>query len=145
MLTSGLRFALRIRFDLLPIQMIIRLGCPRFVAKCGLTLRWIEAGAPNPAPVNARHEFGISPANCAGATGSPCWREASCPGKAGAVRKDEGDSMKRSWTAWAVALAAIFAVAGCNDYGDRKSTRLNSSHLVISYAVFCLKKKKKTG
>src|SRR2546426_4937899 len=28
--------------------------------------------------------------------------------------------------------------------GDRKSTRLNSSHLVISYAVFCLKKKKLT-
>src|SRR2546426_3430951 len=27
---------------------------------------------------------------------------------------------------------------------DRKSTRLNSSHLVISYAVFCLKKKKRT-
>src|SRR5438034_8867649 len=30
----------------------------------------------------------------------------------------------------------------CRD-GDRKSTRLNSSHTVISYAVFCLKKKKK--
>src|SRR5256885_9649826 len=28
---------------------------------------------------------------------------------------------------------------------DRKSTRLNSSHLVISYAVFCLKKKKLTS
>src|SRR5947207_3010436 len=28
---------------------------------------------------------------------------------------------------------------------DRKSTRLNSSHTVISYAVFCLKKKKKTS
>src|SRR5256885_3265445 len=28
---------------------------------------------------------------------------------------------------------------------DRKSTRLNSSHLVISYAVFCLKKKTYTG
>src|SRR5689334_24111978 len=28
--------------------------------------------------------------------------------------------------------------------GDRKSTRLNSSHSSISYAVFCLKKKKKT-
>src|SRR5437899_9451040 len=27
-------------------------------------------------------------------------------------------------------------------YGDRKSTRLNSSHLGISYAVFCLKKRK---
>src|SRR2546430_5076045 len=29
------------------------------------------------------------------------------------------------------------------DYEDRKSTRLNSSHSQISYAVFCLKKKKK--
>src|SRR5690625_6553529 len=28
--------------------------------------------------------------------------------------------------------------------GDRKSTRLNSSHVAISYAVFCLKKKNKT-
>src|SRR5256885_11456471 len=30
----------------------------------------------------------------------------------------------------------------CSTGADRKSTRLNSSHLVISYAVFCLKKKK---
>src|SRR5436190_10817905 len=29
--------------------------------------------------------------------------------------------------------------------GDRKSTRLNSSHTVISYAVFCLKKKNKSA
>src|SRR5690554_7040524 len=29
--------------------------------------------------------------------------------------------------------------------GDRKSTRLNSSHVRISYAVFCLKKKNKTS
>src|SRR5437660_2272517 len=29
------------------------------------------------------------------------------------------------------------------DFRDRKSTRLNSSHVAISYAVFCLKKKKK--
>src|SRR5260221_3528236 len=42
------------------------------------------------------------------------------------------------------------AVGGCDrrrphpavDARDRKSTRLNSSHTVISYAVFCLKKKK---
>src|SRR5256885_7418945 len=34
----------------------------------------------------------------------------------------------------------VVAVAGARL--DRKSTRLNSSHLVISYAVFCLKKKK---
>src|SRR5437588_5012291 len=32
---------------------------------------------------------------------------------------------------------------GLASRGDRKSTRLNSSHTVISYAVFCLKKKKK--
>src|SRR6266446_8923640 len=32
----------------------------------------------------------------------------------------------------------------CRWRRDRKSTRLNSSHLVISYAVFCLKKKKNT-
>src|SRR5689334_23776386 len=30
-------------------------------------------------------------------------------------------------------------------HGDRKSTRLNSSHSSISYAVFCLKKKKKNN
>src|SRR2546426_7038880 len=35
------------------------------------------------------------------------------------------------------------AAAGRGVRRDRKSTRLNSSHLVISYAVFCLKKKKK--
>src|SRR5947208_9869845 len=32
---------------------------------------------------------------------------------------------------------------GCSLSTDRKSTRLNSSHQIISYAVFCLKKKKK--
>src|SRR5205085_4033801 len=34
-------------------------------------------------------------------------------------------------------------IANCNRFKDRKSTRLNSSHSQISYAVFCLKKKKK--
>src|SRR5256885_16854117 len=34
-------------------------------------------------------------------------------------------------------------IEGDNFRTDRKSTRLNSSHLVISYAVFCLKKKNK--
>src|SRR5205814_9235149 len=44
-------------------------------------------------------------------------------------------------------LVAVGAVAdqrrGGREQQDRKSTRLNSSHLGISYAVFCLKKKKK--
>src|SRR3989454_4001862 len=39
-------------------------------------------------------------------------------------------------------LAATVAIERLVDSRDRKSTRLNSSHLVISYAVFCLKKKK---
>src|SRR5256885_3732346 len=48
--------------------------------------------------------------------------------------------------ALAAGLAAVFTAffaAGLPPAGvlDRKSTRLNSSHLVISYAVFCLKKK----
>src|SRR5260221_10493822 len=34
---------------------------------------------------------------------------------------------------------------GTLQISDRKSTRLNSSHTVISYAVFCLKKKRETG
>src|SRR2546422_1936877 len=41
--------------------------------------------------------------------------------------------------------AADWAVARLKGWGDRKSTRLNSSHGYISYAVFCLKKKKKKG
>src|SRR5690554_7570986 len=42
-------------------------------------------------------------------------------------------------------MFGIFVVAGIVAIGlkDRKSTRLNSSHVRISYAVFCLKKKKK--
>src|SRR5262245_63662525 len=36
----------------------------------------------------------------------------------------------------------VFNLAEGQGVGDRKSTRLNSSHLGISYAVFCLKKKK---
>src|SRR5207253_4342397 len=35
--------------------------------------------------------------------------------------------------------------APCSGATDRKSTRLNSSHVAISYAVFCLKKKKPRG
>src|SRR6266480_6910661 len=56
----------------------------------------------------------------------------------------------RSWTIFAT-LGIVFVVAHqmsmaiyvTNLVQDRKSTRLNSSHMSISYAVFCLKKKKK--
>src|SRR5260221_1470662 len=43
----------------------------------------------------------------------------------------------------AVRRAPLKPARTAAECGDRKSTRLNSSHTVISYAVFCLKKKKK--
>src|SRR5256885_8766253 len=42
----------------------------------------------------------------------------------------------------AMAVKTPAITANAHPAVDRKSTRLNSSHLVISYAVFCLKKKK---
>src|SRR5947208_12927717 len=51
-------------------------------------------------------------------------------------------------TAVTVGMAVIMSfyqivdLVGSIDRGDRKSTRLNSSHQIISYAVFCLKKEK---
>src|SRR2546426_2665356 len=50
---------------------------------------------------------------------------------------------RRDWyrNRWLTACCRHFGF--CNFRRDRKSTRLNSSHLVISYAVFCLKKKKR--
>src|ERR1039458_6163190 len=45
--------------------------------------------------------------------------------------------------AWPPAIPCLVDIDAVLDGIDRKSTRLNSSHLGISYAVFCLKKKKK--
>src|SRR5256885_7598630 len=55
----------------------------------------------------------------------------------------------RSQAKWGRDGTELFYVASGNVMAvdiqrDRKSTRLNSSHLVISYAVFCLKKKRPT-
>src|SRR5690625_6371751 len=51
------------------------------------------------------------------------------------------DGVTHNETAFYVKTSDIPVVVG-NEYIDRKSTRLNSSHVAISYAVFCLKKKK---
>src|SRR5258708_11335929 len=52
---------------------------------------------------------------------------------------------QRTWqyatTPYSARLACGLSAA-CEERIDRKSTRLNSSHQIISYAVFCLKKKK---
>src|SRR6266446_3208511 len=62
-----------------------------------------------------------------------------------AVEPDDEEVPARMKTVvqYLVAGTATLALAGTGFAADRKSTRLNSSHLVISYAVFCLKKKKK--
>src|SRR5256885_16043836 len=48
----------------------------------------------------------------------------------------------RTWQGPGIGVSRTPPRKAENRNGDRKSTRLNSSHLVISYAVFCLKKKK---
>src|SRR5690349_22011539 len=50
------------------------------------------------------------------------------------------DGRPRRGMVWAVSAGVLLT---CGALLDRKSTRLNSSHVEISYAVFCLKKKKK--
>src|SRR3712207_8891444 len=53
-----------------------------------------------------------------------------------------GDELVRSWFESFVVEAEGVALMDPDVVADRKSTRLNSSHANISYAVFCLKKKK---
>src|SRR5437763_12225239 len=59
-------------------------------------------------------------------------------------RSYKGLVPKRDWDTLAVAASYLQIRCG-HRQRDRKSTRLNSSHRCISYAVFCLKKKKKAS
>src|SRR3989442_9903804 len=81
----------------------------------------------------------------------------------GAIPADNAAALKQSWTDFAAAGAhagvhGLLALRGSrispsmrdprrasSPWTDRKSTRLNSSHVRISYAVFCLKSKKNTS
>src|SRR5207248_11481492 len=55
---------------------------------------------------------------------------------------DSSAEIVEKWTEVVVYPKLRSMEAKLRDLGDRKSTRLNSSHRTISYAVFCLKKKK---
>src|SRR5436190_18242083 len=61
----------------------------------------------------------------------------AAPGSEWRVR----DALMAALPKWAREIAKVDSAGNI----DRKSTRLNSSHTVISYAVFCLKKKKITS
>src|SRR2546426_4871102 len=56
-------------------------------------------------------------------------------------RKFEGEVAERTAVPGVATGTAVRSATSPSNFLDRKSTRLNSSHLVISYAVFCLKKK----
>src|SRR5256885_3907708 len=62
------------------------------------------------------------------------------------LAKKTGKGAGKKFNLKGLSLSGIIEMLKTGDDGegkkDRKSTRLNSSHLVISYAVFCLKKKK---
>src|SRR5256885_10930592 len=59
-----------------------------------------------------------------------------------ALRPWSDESIRVGVRTLIITLLAVLTIAALLRQLDRKSTRLNSSHLVISYAVFCLKKKK---
>src|SRR5688500_14663856 len=63
--------------------------------------------------------------------------------QAGFAFLEIGFSRGKNAGAGVAKILVNFSIATIAWWADRKSTRLNSSHLVISYAVFCLKKKKK--
>src|SRR5690625_5241401 len=55
----------------------------------------------------------------------------------------KGEKVLYSVVGAVLIAGGFFIVSYSSSTEDRKSTRLNSSHVAISYAVFCLKKKKK--
>src|SRR5256885_10234753 len=75
-----------------------------------------------------------------GLSKAPCWRR---------IKKLQEDGVIKQTVALLDARSlnvgtTVFVTLKTANHRDRKSTRLNSSHLVISYAVFCLKKKKRS-
>src|SRR5690349_22853494 len=88
------------------------------------------------APEERERGITISTAHVEYETDKRHYAHVDCPGHA--------DYVKNMITGAAQMDGAILVVAATDGPIDRKSTRLNSSHVEISYAVFCLKKKKIT-
>src|SRR5207249_2825654 len=124
---------------------------PARVAGAARRVREPAPGRRVPGPRRPITAQGRSPrergrADRAGAHGRPVLRRAARPG----CRRSLGGQHAallggRDHAGRAGGLRVGAATAGARHLGrqDRKSTRLNSSHVSISYAVFCLKKKKK--
>src|SRR5438034_6221282 len=73
----------------------------------------------------------------------------SSPPFAFSISPSQGDGRYRFWSIATDAAGNVESLAAKSPTGDaesdRKSTRLNSSHTVTSYAVFCLKKKNRVS
>src|SRR5256885_9680804 len=94
--------------------------------------------ATNSAPswLTRSHQFGVLQRKCGCAGSGPTF------GGCEACKAERGARLQRASASRAESTAVPPIVHEVlRSPGDRKSTRLNSSHLVISYAVFCLKKK----
>src|SRR2546423_3654241 len=135
-----LRLALRMRIDLVPVQVISMKSCPspeirgKVRPHRGVDNGW--AAFPESQlrlGQRAARIWHLTP-KVSWRHGLPRSRRQIGPGTAGVVRNDEGVSMKRSWTALAVALEAIFAGAGCNDYGNTFQNNTGASISFLSPA-----------
>src|SRR5207244_11340231 len=73
--------------------------------------------------------------------GDSSWRVLAAPARGGqfVAHHDRATAILAAGFSVTIFLAVYLGLASRNS--DRKSTRLNSSHQIISYAVFCLKKK----
>src|SRR5437588_2781654 len=107
-----------------------------------LSKTWMLCGA-----LWALFSIGICSVAAADPTGNARFvvKELALPGANGLVSLDYFIFDPASHRLWVPAsnTGSVDIIDGNTNQVDRKSTRLNSSHTVISYAVFCLKKKKK--
>src|SRR5688500_7204000 len=98
--------------------------------------------AEHPLVVELPDGFSHGPAPSPRTAASPRGRAGrSCPGQAWVTSASSRGSRPSASTRRQSKAASAVLPTGSPGQADRKSTRLNSSHLVISYAVFCLKKK----
>src|SRR5205807_4518447 len=98
-----------------------------------------EASVPKSAKLPSKSRLGSQSAKSRGL------RTAKCKNRGTRVEKIPANRPANRGANRVFANALLSLARGSVGYRsgiDRKSTRLNSSHLVISYAVFCLKKKK---
>src|SRR5207244_11414077 len=65
--------------------------------------------------------------------------------RSGALQTRDRHKLRCKHRAWGGPGSAVHRAVACGNTEDRKSTRLNSSHQIISYAVFCWKKASLTG